>query len=150
MSVIVNHDGVAMDRPVVCGHCPVTTVSRGGRILRQYILDYWLDGRFLSVYVYAESWKEAERHVAALRFAKVEGELRGIIPVNEGTAPLIRPLMGFLCWVGERLSGRSFPPKITPIRPGCKKAPGFLAMPELSGSDSDVHQTEQARMSSKT
>ena len=56
MSVIVNHDGVAMDRPVVCGHCPVTTVSRGGRILRQYILDYWLDGRFLSVYVYAESW----------------------------------------------------------------------------------------------
>lgn len=49
--------------------------------MKTYSLDYPLDGRWYSVYIRAENWEEAERHVQGLCWAKVHGELIASFPI---------------------------------------------------------------------
>lgn len=89
-------------RPV-CQHCePVVTVD--GEPWRMYDIEYWFEGKNWPVTIYARSWAEAEARAEALQHAKVTGEIHAVIRVDETTAPFVRPLMDFWCWLHNKFS----------------------------------------------
>lgn len=78
-----------------CRHCkPVIFVN--GERWQQYIIDYWFQGKYWPLDIYARSWQEAEARAKALQHAKVVGATSASIPVTQNTAPLVRPFMDFV------------------------------------------------------
>lgn len=86
----------------VCHHCGPVVVA--GERWDIFVIDYWFEGKYWPVHVYARSWAEAEARAKALQYAKVEGGPVTFIPVTERTAPLLKPFVSLWCWLHNWLS----------------------------------------------